>query len=129
LKTDTTVHIAQADSLSDIFTQSHVDGELRTHYFSRLFGAPNTTDANALAVGALINFRSGSFASGFSLGGSFLTANSPGHAVGQSGRDRHHSDGSDQLDQLAGPGLPAVPERLDAGARRLPVPQHAVDGQ
>ena len=26
---------AQADSLSDIFTQGHVDGELRTYYFSR----------------------------------------------------------------------------------------------
>lgn len=56
---------ARADSLSDIFTQGHVDGELRTYYFSRLFGAPNTTDANALAVGALVNLRSGTFANGF----------------------------------------------------------------
>ncbi len=73
---------AQADSLSDIFTQGHVDGELRTYYFSRLYGAPNTTDANALGVAALINFRSGTFANGFSLGGSFLTANSLGTQSG-----------------------------------------------
>jgi hypothetical protein len=69
---------AHADSLSDIFTQGHVDGELRGYAFNRLYGAPDTTDASALSVAALVNLHSGSFGNGFSLTGSFLSANSLG---------------------------------------------------
>ena len=69
---------AHADALSDIFTQGHIDGQLRTYYFSRLFDASTVPDASALSGAALINLQSGSFGGGFSLGASFLTANSFG---------------------------------------------------
>lgn len=69
---------AQADSLSDLFTQGHVDGQFRSYYFSRLYGAPGTTDANAFSTAVLINATTGSFGNGFSLTGSFLSANSFG---------------------------------------------------
>ncbi|HUW54237.1 MAG TPA: hypothetical protein VMV99_12560 [Rhodanobacter sp.] len=69
---------AHANVLSDIFTQGHVDGELRGYDFNRLYNAPGTTDASALSVAALVNLHSGSFGNGFSLTGSFLSANSLG---------------------------------------------------
>ena len=69
---------AHADALSDIFTQGQIDGQLRTYYFSRLFDASTVPDASALSGAALINLQSGSFGGGFSLGASFLTANSFG---------------------------------------------------
>ncbi len=69
---------AHADALSDIFTQGHIDGQLRAYYFSRLYDASAVPDANAFSGAALINLRSGTFADGFSLGASFLTANSFG---------------------------------------------------
>ena len=58
---------AHADALSDIFTQGHIDGQLRTYYFSRLFDASTVPDASALSGAALINLQSGSFGGGFSL--------------------------------------------------------------
>ena len=69
---------ARADALSDIFTQGHVDGQLRAYYFSRLYDASNVPDASAFSGAALLNLRSGTFGDGFSLGASFLTANSFG---------------------------------------------------
>ncbi|MEO5623072.1 MAG: hypothetical protein ABIQ78_06610 [Dokdonella sp.] len=48
-----------ADALSDIFTEGHVDGELRSCYFSRLYDAATVPDANAFSVAALINVRTG----------------------------------------------------------------------
>jgi hypothetical protein len=69
---------AQADALSDIFTQGHVDGELRSYYFSRLYDTDTVPDANAFSAAALINARSGTFGGGFSFNGSFVTANSLG---------------------------------------------------
>ena len=69
---------AHADALSDIFTQGHIDGQLRTYYFSRLYDTSAVPDASAFSGAALINMQSGTFAGGFSLGASFLTANSFG---------------------------------------------------
>jgi hypothetical protein len=69
---------ARADALSDIFTQGHVDGELRTYYFSRLYDTDSVPDANAFSAAALINANTATFGGGFSLNGSFLTANSLG---------------------------------------------------
>ncbi|EQD29101.1 outer membrane porin, partial [mine drainage metagenome] len=64
--------------LSDIFTQGHIDGQLRTYYFSRLYDTSAVPDASAFSGAALINMQSGTFGGGFSLGASFLTANSFG---------------------------------------------------
>jgi hypothetical protein len=69
---------AQANDLSDIFTQGHIDGELRAYYFSRLYDTSAVPNASAFSGAALINLQSGSFGGGFSLGASFLTANSFG---------------------------------------------------
>lgn len=74
------IPVAHADStgLDDIFTNGHVDGELRAYYFSRLYDTDKTPDARAFSLAALINAQTGTFLGGFSVGGSFATANSLG---------------------------------------------------
>ncbi len=70
---------AHADStLKDIFTEGHVDGQLRAYYFTRGYDTSAVPDASAFSGAALLNVRSGTFANGFSLGASFLSANSFG---------------------------------------------------
>jgi hypothetical protein len=69
---------AQADSLSDIFTQGHVDGELRAYDFNRNYGSAATPDARAFSAALLLNAQTSTFGGGFSLGGSFASANSLG---------------------------------------------------
>ncbi|WP_276965572.1 hypothetical protein [Metallibacterium scheffleri] len=68
---------ARADALSDLFTQGHVDGQLRAYYFTRSYDTSAVPDASAFSGAALINMTSGSL-NGFSLGASFVTANSFG---------------------------------------------------
>jgi len=63
------------DSFSDLFTNGHVDGQLRLYDFSRLYDTPNTPDAHALSLAALINAQTGAVFGGLSFGGSFVTAN------------------------------------------------------
>lgn len=63
------------DSFNDIFTNGHIDGELRLYNFNRLYDAPNTPDASALSLAAMINAQTGTVLGGFSAGGSFVTAN------------------------------------------------------
>ena len=73
----TTAHADNQDS-NDIFANGHVDGELRMYNFNRLYDTPNTPNASAFSLAALINAHTGDFLGGFSLGGSFVTANSLG---------------------------------------------------
>ncbi|HEN47451.1 MAG TPA: outer membrane porin, OprD family [Mizugakiibacter sp.] len=68
---------AQADSLSNIFTQAHVDGQFRSYYFSRIYSAKNP-DQNAFSTAMLLDATTGTFGGGFSLTGTFLSANSFG---------------------------------------------------
>jgi len=72
--------IAHADNtdLDNLFNKGHVDGELRAYDFNRLYDTPKTPDARAFSLAALINAQTGSVLGGFSLGGSFVTANSLG---------------------------------------------------
>jgi hypothetical protein len=87
---------AQADDygLDDIFTNGHVNGDLRLYNFNRLYDSKTTPNASALSVAALINAQTGTFFGGFSIGGSFATANSFGT----------HSDTLAKIDTtLAGP--------------------------
>ena len=72
---------ARADALSDLFTQGHVDGQLRAYYFTRSYDTSVVPDASAFSGAALINMTSGSL-NGFSLGASFVTANSFGTQSG-----------------------------------------------
>jgi len=72
---------ARADALSDLFTQGHVDGQLRAYYFTRSYDTSAVPDASAFSGAALINMTSGSL-NGFSLGASFVTANSFGTQSG-----------------------------------------------
>lgn len=69
---------ARADSLGDIFTQGHVDGELRAYDFNRLYDSPATPDAQAFAAALLLNARTATFGGGFSLAGSLASANAFG---------------------------------------------------
>lgn len=89
---------AQADDdsygLNDIFTNGHVDGDLRLYNFNRLYDSKTTPNASAFSAAALINAQTGTFFGGFSIGGSFVTANSFGT----------HSDQPAKVDTtLAGP--------------------------
>jgi hypothetical protein len=78
----------------DIFSSGHVDGDLRVYNFDRLYAGKNTPNASAFSAGVLINAHTGSFLTGFSLGGSFVTVNSFGT----------HSSESTKVDStLAGP--------------------------
>jgi hypothetical protein len=62
----------------DIFSDGHVDGDLRMYDFSRLYASKTTPNAEAFSAAALINAQTGQFFTGFSIGGSFVTANSFG---------------------------------------------------
>ncbi len=80
--------------LDNIFTNGHVDGDLRLYNFNRLYDSKTTPNASAFSVAALINAQTGTFFGGFSIGGSFATANSLGT----------HSDTLAKIDTtLAGP--------------------------
>jgi hypothetical protein len=69
---------AHADALSDIFTQGHIDGELRAYNFNRIYDTTKVPDARAFSGALLLNAKSGTFGGGFSLGASLVTANSFG---------------------------------------------------
>ncbi len=67
---------AHADALSDLFTQGHIDGQLRAYYFTRDFHGGGS-NLSAFSGAALVDMQTGSL-NGFSLGASFATANSFG---------------------------------------------------
>jgi len=69
---------AQAETLTDFFQQSKVDGQIRSYYFSRLYGTPAIPNQNAFALGGILNVRTAPFLGGLGLGVSFFTANSLG---------------------------------------------------
>jgi len=73
----TAVH-ADSGSFNDFFDKGHIDGELRLYNFDRLYDTPNTPDAHALSLAALVNLQSGSVWGGFGAGLSFATANALG---------------------------------------------------
>ena len=66
---------AHADGFDDLFTNGHVDGQLRLYDFNRLYDTGATPDAHALSLAALINAQTGTVLGGLSFGGSFVTAN------------------------------------------------------
>ena len=69
---------AAAHADDDIFSNGHVDGDLRLYNFNRLYDSKTVPNASAFSVGALINAQTGTFLTGFSFGGSFATVNSLG---------------------------------------------------
>ena len=69
---------AQAETLSQFFAKSHIDGQIRSYYFSRLYGTPNTVNAYAYSLAGRINVVTAPFLSGFRIGVSFYTANALG---------------------------------------------------
>lgn len=69
---------AHADTLGDVFTQGHVDGELRLYDFSRLYSSDAKPDAHALSAALLLNAQTAPFGNGFSLGASLVSANAFG---------------------------------------------------
>lgn len=70
---------AQAASLADVLNQTKVDGNVRSYYFTRQF-TPNQgkADLEAFALGGRLDVTSGSFAHGFSVVASVMTAQSLG---------------------------------------------------
>lgn len=70
------VYADDSYGLNDIFTNGHVDGDLRLYNFNRWYDSKTTPNASALSAAALINAQTGNFLGGFSVGASFVTANS-----------------------------------------------------
>ncbi|BFI95860.1 MAG: hypothetical protein RSP_13700 [Rhodanobacter sp.] len=69
----------RADALSDLFSQGHVDGELRLYNFNRSYDyeTPSKPSAHAFGGSILLNAQTGSL-DGFSAGVSLLSANALG---------------------------------------------------
>lgn len=70
--------LAQAETLTEFFQQSKIDGNIRSYYFSRLYGAPNVFNQNAYALAGRLNVETAPFLGGFGVGVSFFTAHSFG---------------------------------------------------
>lgn len=69
---------ADESGLGDFFTGGHVDGELRAYNFDRIYEYGQKPDARAFSSALMLNVQSGSFASGFSVGASLVSANALG---------------------------------------------------
>lgn len=69
---------AHAQSLANVFTQGHVDSELRLYNFNRIYSSRVKPNARALSGALLLNAETATFGGGFSLGVSLLTANAFG---------------------------------------------------
>ncbi|WP_325799322.1 OprD family outer membrane porin, partial [Acidithiobacillus ferriphilus] len=68
---------AQAETLTDFFKQSKIDGQIRSYYFSRDYGAAGPNQ-NAFSLGGILNVQTAPFLGGFGVGVSFYTANALG---------------------------------------------------
>lgn len=68
----------RAETLGDFLKQSKVDGQIRSYYFNRLYGAPNISNQAAFSLGGILNVETAPFLGGFGVGVSFYTANSLG---------------------------------------------------
>ena len=60
-----------ADTLAQIIRNGSVSGDIRSYYFSKLYGAPTKANEDAYSLGGILNARTGSL-DGFSAGASFL---------------------------------------------------------
>ncbi len=69
---------AQGETLSQFFAKSTIDGQIRSYYFSRLYGTPNTVNAYAYSLAGRLNVLTAPFLTGFRVGVSFYTANALG---------------------------------------------------
>ncbi|WP_437558449.1 OprD family outer membrane porin [Acidithiobacillus sulfuriphilus] len=69
---------AQAETLTEFFQQSKIDGNIRSYYFSRLYGNPAVPNQNAYALAGRLNVETAPFLGGFGVGVSFFTAHSFG---------------------------------------------------
>ncbi|MEY2341554.1 OprD family outer membrane porin [Acidithiobacillus sp. IBUN Pt1247-S3] len=70
--------VAQGETLSQFFAQSTIDGQIRSYYFSRLYGTPDTPNAYAYSLAGRLNVLTAPFLTGFQVGVSFYTANAMG---------------------------------------------------
>ncbi len=78
---------SQASTLAQIIQDGSVSGDIRSYYFSKLYGAPKEENQDAYSLGGILNAQTGSL-DGFSAGVSFFTANSLGtHGGDSSGVD------------------------------------------
>ncbi|MBU2818620.1 hypothetical protein HF282_14195, partial [Acidithiobacillus ferrooxidans] len=71
---------AQAETLTDFFKQSKIDGQIRSYYFSRDYGAtgPNTYNQDVFSLGGMLNIKTAPFLGGFGVGVSFFAAHGLG---------------------------------------------------
>ena len=74
---------SEEGAISDVITQSHVDGELRLYNFNRIYdGKDNRPDQHALSSALLLNGTTGSF-HGFSIGASLAFRIVTGKQIGR----------------------------------------------
>ena len=70
--------LVAADTLTQFFQKSKISGQVRSYYFSRLYGAASVPNQNSFAIGGLLDIKTAPFLGGFGLGVSFYTANDLG---------------------------------------------------
>ena len=70
--------LADSDTLTQFFQKSKIYGQVRSYYFSRLYGATHVPNQSSFAIGGLLNIKSAPFLDGFGVGVSFYTANDLG---------------------------------------------------
>jgi hypothetical protein len=74
----------------DFLSRTHVDGNIRSYFFDRLFTKPGLHDQPAFSLGGMINVETASFFNGFGLGATLYTAQ---------GLGINHSDDSGEVDR------------------------------
>ena len=72
---------AHADTLTKLFQESRISGQIRSYSYSRLFGAPDVPNASVFSLSGILNVQTAPFLGGFGVGVSFFTANSLGVCV------------------------------------------------
>ncbi|MDE3022850.1 MAG: OprD family outer membrane porin [Pseudomonadota bacterium] len=70
--------VAQAEDLSQFIAASKIDGQIRSYYFNREYGAPSLSTQKAFSVAGLLNLQTAPFWGGYGVGASFYTASGLG---------------------------------------------------
>ncbi|MDE3020859.1 MAG: hypothetical protein KGI54_03270, partial [Pseudomonadota bacterium] len=58
----------RAETLTQFFKQSSIDGQIRSYYFSREYGTSATPNASAYSLAARLNILTAPFWQGFRVG-------------------------------------------------------------
>lgn len=81
---------ACANTLTDFFSRTQIDGDLRMYDFNRIFNNPDTRNETSFALGGSLNALTAPFLSGFQIGATFYTS----QPLGLNSNNRANQDNS-----------------------------------